>query len=90
MNKDNFTKALAAKLGMNEKEAIAVLEAFCDCVIENVKKGEKVQIVGFGKFEARKRAARIGVNPQTKAPLKIAASTTPAFKAGKVFKDAVK
>lgn len=90
MNKTELIAAIAAKAGISKKDADRALTATVDCITEDVKKGNKVQIVGFGTFEARKRAARTGINPQTKKELKIPASTVPAFKAGKAFKDAVK
>ena len=90
MNKTELVAAVAAKAGISKKDADAALCAFTESVIDEIKASGKVQIVGFGTFEARKRAARTGINPQTKAQIKIAASTVPAFKAGKAFKDAVK
>lgn len=90
MNKTELASAIATKAGISKKDANASLDAFIDSVVEAVKKGDRVQLTGFGVFEARKRAARTGRNPQTKEPIKIAASTAPAFKAGKVFRDAVK
>lgn len=90
MNKTELVAAMAAKAGISKKDADAALSAFAQSIIDEIKKGGKVQIVGFGTFEARKRAARTGINPQTKQQIKIAASTVPAFKAGKAFKDAVK
>ncbi|MEG0382707.1 MAG: HU family DNA-binding protein [Christensenella sp.] len=90
MNKTELVAAMAAKAGLSKKDADAALGAFTESIIAEIKKGEKVQIVGFGTFEARARAARTGINPQTKAQIQIAASTVPAFKAGKAFKDAVK
>ncbi|WP_434542799.1 HU family DNA-binding protein [Christensenella massiliensis] len=90
LNKTELVAAIAAKAGISKKDADAALSAFADSIIAEIKKGGKVQIVGFGTFEARKRAARTGINPQTKEQIKIAASTVPAFKAGKAFKDAVK
>lgn len=90
LNKTELVAAIAAKAGISKKDADAALGAFTDSIVEEIKKGGKVQIVGFGTFEARQRAARTGINPQTKQQIKIAASTVPAFKAGKAFKDAVK
>lgn len=90
MNKTELIAAIATKAGMSKKDAETALNAFTECVVGEIKKGGKVQIVGFGTFEARQRAARTGINPQTKEQIKIAASTVPAFKAGKAFKDAVK
>lgn len=90
MNKTELIAAVAAKAGISKKDAETAVGAFTSCVVDELKKGGKVQIVGFGTFEARTRAARTGINPQTKKQIKIAASTVPAFKAGKAFKDAVK
>ncbi len=89
MNKTELVAAIAAKAGISKKDAEAALSALTESVVETVKTGKKVQIVGFGTFEARNRAARTGINPQTKAQIKIPASKVPAFKAGKAFKDAI-
>lgn len=90
MNKTELVAAVAAKAGITKKDADKAVAALIDVVIDEVKAGEKVQIVGFGTFEPRERAARVGINPQTKQQITIAASKVPAFKAGKAFKDAVK
>ncbi len=90
MNKTELIAAVAAKASMSKKDADAALTAILGTIVDEIKKGEKVQLVGFGTFEARKRAARVGINPQTKAQIKIGATTVPAFKAGKAFKDAVR
>ncbi len=90
MNKTELVVAIAEKAGIAKKDAEKALAAFIDTVEAEVKKGGKVALVGFGTFEARTRAARNGINPLTKQPIKIAASKTPVFKAGKAFKDAVK
>ena len=90
MNKTELVAAMAEQTQLSKKDAEAALKAFIDVVSEEMKKGEKVQLVGFGTFEPRKRAARTGRNPQTGAPLKIAAKTVPAFSAGKKFKELVK
>ena len=89
MNKAELVAAMAAKTGDTKKAAEASLEAFIAAVKETLKKGEKVQLVGFGSFEVRKRAARKGRNPQTKEEIKIPASKAPVFKAGKALKDLV-
>ena len=89
MNKSDLIAAMAAKTGSTKKSAEASLEAFVSAVTESLKKGEKVQLVGFGSFEVRKRAARKGRNPQTKEEIKIPASKAPVFKAGKALKDLV-
>ena len=89
MNKSDLIAAIAAKTGETKKDAEATVNAFIDVVTESLAKGEKVQLVGFGSFEVRKRAARKGRNPQTKEEIKIPASKAPVFKAGKALKDLV-
>lgn len=89
MNKTELVAALAAKAEVSKTDAAKVLNAFVDVVGDSLKKGDKIQLVGFGTFEARKRAARTGKNPQTKAAIKIPATTVPAFKAGRGLKDLV-
>ena len=89
MNKAELIAAMAAKTGETKKAAEASVNAFVEVVTDALKKGEKVQLVGFGSFEVRKRAARKGRNPQTGAEMKIPASSAPVFKAGKALKDAV-
>ena len=89
MNKAELVAAMAAKTGDTKKAAEASLEAFIAAVKETLKKGEKVQLVGFGSFEVRKRAARKGRNPQTKEEIKIPASKALVFKAGKQLKELV-
>ena len=89
MNKSELVAAIAAKAEISKKDSEKALAAFIDSVTAELKKGEKVQLVGFGTFEIRKRAARTGINPQTKKTIKIAASKNPVFKAGKALKDAV-
>ena len=90
MNKTELVAAIAAKADLTKKDAEKALAAGIEAVTKALKKGDKVQLVGFGTFEARKRAAREGINPATGAKIKIAASKTPVFKAGKAFKDAIK
>jgi len=87
MNKTELINAIAEKAELSKKDADKALKAFVDVVAEELKKGEKVQLVGFGTFEVSERAAREGRNPQTGATMKIAASKTPKFKAGKALKD---
>ena len=87
MNKADLIAAIAAKTGETKKSAEASVNAFVDVVTESLVKGDKVQLVGFGSFEVRKRAARKGRNPQTKEEIKIPASKAPVFKAGKALKD---
>lgn len=89
MNKTELVAAMAEKAGLSKKDAEAALKAFTDAVAEELKKGGKIQLVGFGTFEVSERAAREGRNPQTGAPMKIAASKAPKFKAGKALKDAI-
>ena len=89
MNKAELIAAMAAKTGETKKAAEASVNAFVEVVTESLKKGEKVQLVGFGTFETRERAAREGRNPRTKETINIPASTVPVFKAGKEFKERV-
>ena len=89
MNKSDLIAAIAAKTECTKKDAEATLNAFVDVVTEALVKGDKVQLVGFGSFEVRKRAARKGRNPQTGKEMKIAAKTVPAFRPGKALKDTV-
>lgn len=90
MNKTELVAAISAKADLTKKDAEKALAAVIESITKAIKKGDKVQLVGFGTFEARKRAAREGINPATGAKIKIAASKTPVFKAGKAFKDAIK
>ena len=89
MNKTELVAAMADQAGLSKKDAEKALKAFTDVVAEELKKDGKVQLVGFGTFEVSSRAAREGRNPQSGAPMKIAASKAPKFKAGKALKDAV-
>ena len=89
MNKAELIAAIAAKTGETKKSAEETLNAFVRVVTDQLTKGDKVQLVGFGSFEVRKRAARKGRNPQTKEEIKIPASKAPVFKAGKALKDLV-
>ncbi|MBQ9698567.1 MAG: HU family DNA-binding protein [Acidaminococcaceae bacterium] len=89
MNKKELVTAVAANAELTQVTVEKALKALIDVTIAEVAKKGKVQLVGFGTFEARERAARTGKNPQTGKPIKIAAATVPAFKAGKVFKEAV-
>ena len=90
MNKTELVTALAKKSGVSKKDAEKVLNAFLETVQEAVKADDKVQLVGFGTFESKARAAREGKNPQTGEKIKIAACKVPSFKAGKAFKDMLK
>ncbi|MDO4489909.1 MAG: HU family DNA-binding protein [Lachnospiraceae bacterium] len=87
MNKTELVAAIADKAGISRKDSEAALKAFIDTVTEELKKGEKVQLVGFGTFEISERAAREGRNPHTGEAMQIAASKNPKFKAGKALKD---
>ena len=89
MNKTELVAAVAEQADISKKDAEKVLKAFVDVVTEEMKKGEKVQLVGFGAFEVSERAAREGRNPQTGKTMKIEACKAPKFKAGKALKDAV-
>ena len=89
MNRTELVAAMAEKTQLSKKDAEAALKAFVDVVSEEMKKGEKVQLVGFGTFEVSERAAREERNPQTGETMTIAASKTPKFKAGKALKDLV-
>ena len=89
MNKAELVNAIATKTGATKKAAEESVNAFVSVVSDALKKGDKVQLVGFGTFETRKRAARKGRNPQTGAELKIPASKAPSFKAGKALKEKV-
>ncbi|MCR5627102.1 MAG: HU family DNA-binding protein [Lachnospiraceae bacterium] len=89
MNKTELVAAIADKADLSKKDAEKALKAFTDTVSEQLKKGDKIQLVGFGTFEVTKRAAREGRNPQTNEVMKIPASKAPKFKAGKALKDLV-
>ena len=89
MNKVELVEAMAKKADISKKDAEAALKAFVSTVEGELKKGGKVALVGFGTFEVSKRAARKGRNPQTGEEMKIKASKSPKFKAGKAFKDAL-
>ncbi len=89
MNKEELVQEVAKKAKVTQKEASEVLSTLIEVVEKTVAKGKKVTLVGFGTFEARKRAARTGRNPQTGKEIKIPAKTVPAFTAGKKFKELV-
>ena len=89
MNRQELVDSIASKANITKKDADAALKGFMESVQEELKKGGKVQLVGFGTFEVAERAAREGKNPQTGAKIKIKASKAPKFKAGKAFKDAL-
>ena len=90
MNKSDLVTSMADMAKMSKKDTEKVLNAFIESVEGALIKGDKVQLVGFGSFEVRNRAARKGRNPQTKAEITIPASKAPVFKVGKALKDAVK
>jgi len=90
MNKTDLIDAIASAAELNKKQAKAALEATLAAITGSLKKGEPVQLIGFGTFKVNKRAARTGRNPQTGAEIKIAASKVPAFVSGKALKDAIK
>ena len=89
MNKAELINAAALKADVSKKDAEAVITAALDAITEALAESEKVQLVGFGSFEVKKRAARLGRNPKTKEAIEIPASVVPTFKAGKAQKDAV-
>jgi len=89
MNKAELVASMAEKSGMSKKDAEKALNAFIESVEGALIAGDKVQLVGFGSFEVRERAARKGRNPRTKEEITIPASKVPVFKVGKAFKDAV-
>ena len=89
MNRQELIDAMAKQADISKKDADAALKAFIDSVSDELKKGGKVQLVGFGTFEVAERAAREGKNPQTGKKMKIAACKAPKFKAGKALKDLV-
>ncbi|MBQ7972269.1 MAG: HU family DNA-binding protein [Lachnospiraceae bacterium] len=89
MNKTEFVAAIADQAGLSKKDADKAVKAFIDVVSSELKKGEKIQLVGFGTFEVSERAARDGRNPLTGEPMKIKASKSPKFKAGKALKDMI-
>ena len=89
MNKTQLIEVIADKSGLKKKEAEAALNAMTEAVAQALKAGDKVQLVGFGTFEVKERAARSGRNPKTGETIRIAASKSPAFAAGKALKDAV-
>ncbi|BAQ10807.1 HU family DNA-binding protein [Sporosarcina sp. FSL W7-1349] len=90
MNKTELINSVAETAGLTKKDATKAVEAVFDTIQATLAKGDKVQLIGFGNFEVRERAARKGRNPQSGEEIDIAASKVPAFKAGKALKDAVK
>ena len=89
MNKTELVASIAEKADISKKDAEKALAAFVDAVSGELKAGGKIQLVGFGTFEVRERAARTGKNPRTGEKIQIAASTNPVFNAGKALKDAI-
>ena len=89
MNKTELVAAVAEQAGLSKKDAEAAVKAFTDVISNELKKGEKIQLVGFGTFEVSERAAREGRNPRTGETMPVAACKTPKFKAGKALKDMV-
>ena len=89
MNKAELINAVAASADVSKKDAEAVVSAMLETITGALKEGDKVELVGFGSFEVKKRAARTGRNPKTKEAIEIPASIVPVFKAGKALKDAV-
>ncbi|MBQ7668782.1 MAG: HU family DNA-binding protein [Clostridia bacterium] len=90
MNKAELVSMIAAKSNLTKKDSESALNAFIETVQSTLKSGKKIQLVGFGTFEVRKRNARNGINPRTKKAIKIPATKAPAFKAGKSLKEACK
>ena len=89
MNRTDLIEKVVESTGVTKKEATAVVTAAFDAITEALVAGDKVQLIGFGTFETRERAARMGKNPQTGEAVEIAACKAPAFKAGKALKEAV-
>ncbi len=89
MNKAELINAIADETGLSKKDTEATINSFVNVVSNALENKDKVQLIGFGTFETRERAARTGRNPQTNEEIKIPASTTPAFKAGKALKERV-
>ncbi len=89
MNKMELVAAMAEKSGLSKKDCETALGALTDTVTAALRKGDKVQLVGFGSFEVKQRSARMGLNPRTKEPVTIPAAKVPVFKPGKALKDAI-
>lgn len=89
MNKSELIAAIAGKTGLTKKDSEQAVNVLIEEIADALKKGDKVSVAGFGTFEVKHRAARMGRNPKTKEPIQIAASKAPAFKPGKQFKDAI-
>ncbi len=89
MNKTELISTVAEKTGLSKKDSDKAVNAAIDSIVEAMKAGEKVTLIGFGAFETKERAARVGRNPQTKETINIPASRIPVFKAGKALKDTI-
>lgn len=89
LSKRTLVNVISENIEISKKDISAVIDAVIDTIVETVSNGDKVTIPGFGTFEARKRAARVGVNPMTGSKINIPAKTVPGFKAGKSFKETV-
>ncbi len=89
MNKTELISVVAEKTGLSKKDSDKAVNAAIESIVEAMKAGEKVTLIGFGAFEVKERAARVGRNPQTKQEILIPASRTPVFKAGKALKDTI-
>ncbi|CDQ19493.1 HU family DNA-binding protein [Halobacillus kuroshimensis] len=90
MNKTDLINAVSEKADLSKKDATQAVDSVFESIMDSLKDGDKVQLIGFGNFEVRERAARKGRNPQTGEEIEISASKVPAFKPGKALKDAVK
>lgn len=90
MNKQDLINAIAKETGLTKRDSTAALDATINTIVKALSKGEDVQLIGFGKFEVRNRAARKGRNPQTGEAIQIPATKAPAFRAGKALKEVVK
>ncbi|MCK6257522.1 HU family DNA-binding protein [Fictibacillus sp. KIGAM418] len=90
MNKTDLVNTVSEQTQLSKKDATKAVDAVFEAIAETLKEGDKVQLIGFGNFEVRERAARKGRNPQTGEEIEIAASKVPAFKPGKALKDALK
>lgn len=90
MNKQDLINVIAKETGLTKKDSTAALDATINAIVKSLSKGEDVQLIGFGKFEVRNRAARKGRNPQTGEVIQIPATKAPAFRAGKALKEVVK
>ena len=89
MNRKELVDSIARETGLTRRNAELAVKAFVDIVSEELRKGERVQLSGFGSFEISERAAHVGINPQNGEPIEIHSSKTPKFKAGKALKDLV-